>query len=405
MAKLQIKENHPIVIDKNQRIPGTEFFEMWNVGHLSNYKAQVPIFNVNNMHGLNAIIGYVMLVNSNVGKVLYRGQTKLYCGENGSYSDLLPSICHLNPEKNETMKAAKVRWINETKIKNELLDNRIQSVLDDPDLLKQVDHNFDCKDNNSSEAIKVVVESLLQHYGDSTRCMDFVDNHWIALWFGLHEWILNKDVESGTPQECFYKKRTLKLPKQLCQDSQAAMRQCFFNELKMNIGDTSISQSQDVVDKLLKKYSHKLAFAEDQFLYLILFVANTLPEHAVTHHTGVYSNPEMIVVDLRRALPSVFLRPGAQHGWTVKMKSKKKNKNRGDYSFAPNIVAILRIPLSLADELIGGALLSQENLFPPEDYDQGYRILLQRQELATKKKDNITNLDKAFQNMPITKYK
>ena len=113
----------------------------------------------------------------------------------------------------------------------------------------------------------------------------------------------------------------------------------------------------------------------------------------------------MTVVDLRRALPSTFLRPGSQHGWTVKMNSPKEFMNRGDYSFAKNIVAILRIPLCVADELIGGALLSQENLFPPEDYDQGYRILLQHQDLAVKKKDDLTELDKAFQCMPISKYK
>lgn len=61
----------------------------------------------------------------------------------------------------------------------------------------------------------------------------------------------------------------------------------------------------------------------------------------------------MTVVDLRRALPSVFLRPGAQHGWTVKMNSNKKNMSRGDYSFAKDVVAILRIPLSLADDRSG----------------------------------------------------
>lgn len=375
------------------------------MGYLPNYKAQVPIFNVNNMHGLNSIIGYVMLINSKAGKVLYRGQPKLYHGDNSEYDDLLPSICHIHPLKNETIKEAKRRWNKEIKEKNELLDKRIEAILDDHDLLNQVNYNFDSKYKNRNAEIQVVIESLLQHYGDSTRCMDFVDNHWIALWFGLYEWILSKDVESGTPLECFYKKRVLKLSKKDWQDSQAAIRQCFFNELKDNIGDTPISQSRYEMNKLLKKYTYKLAFAEDPCLYLLLFVANTLPEHAVTQHAGVYSSPEMTVVDLRRALPSVFLRPGAQHGWTVKMKSTKKNMNRGDYSFAKNIVAILRIPLNLADELIGGALLSQENLFPPEDYDQGYRILLQRQEFAAKKKDNLTNSDRAFQYMPISKYK
>lgn len=234
--------------------------------------------------------------------------------------------------------------------------------------------------------------------------MDFVDNHWIALWFGLYQWVSTKN-EIGMPVECFYKKRTLKLSRKDRLDSVSHIRCQFFNELKKATSSTSISESQSDVNQLIKNYSYKLAFAEDQYLYLLLFVADTLTEHETTQHSGIYSNSRMTVVDLRRALPSVFLRPGAQHGWTVKMNSNKKNMSRGDYSFAKDVVAILRIPLSLADELIGGALLSQENLFPPADYDQGYRILLQRQEQAAQKSENLTDLDLAFKAMPILKYK
>ena len=402
--KKQAEQKSPVVIDKHQNIPGTEFYKMWNIGLCPNYKAQVPIFNVYNMHGLNAIIGYVMLKNSSVGKVLYRGQAKLYCGDDGSYNDLLPSICHIRPSEDENKKEAKKRWNKEIHEKNKLLDIHIAAIINDTDLLKQIAYNFDYTDADNRAEIEIVIESLLQHYGSGTRCMDFVDNHWIALWFGLHQWI-SEQKESNSPVECFYKKRTLRLSRKAMQDAQAQMRQEFFVELKKASGEAPIAHSQETISKLLKKYSHKLAFAEEQFLYVLLFVANTLPEQETTQHAGVYSSPQMSVVDLRRALPSVFLRPGAQHGWTVKMKSSKKNMNRGDYSFAKNIVAILRIPLSLADELIGGALLSQENLFPPEDYDQGYRILLERQDLAMKKKENLTDLDKAFKCMPIAKYK
>lgn len=35
---------------------------------------------------------------------------------------------------------------------------------------------------------KLVVEAVLQHYGATTYCVDFVDNHWTALWFGLYKW-------------------------------------------------------------------------------------------------------------------------------------------------------------------------------------------------------------------------
>lgn len=106
MSEVEQKNCCPVVISKDQIIPGTEFYDMWNIGSAPDYKAQVPIFSVYNMHGLNAIIGYVMLINSNAGKVLYRGQTRLYCGENGRYNDLLPSFCHLHPVKGEELKGS-----------------------------------------------------------------------------------------------------------------------------------------------------------------------------------------------------------------------------------------------------------------------------------------------------------
>lgn len=138
MSEVEQKNCCPVVISKDQIIPGTEFYDMWNVGSAPDYKAQVPIFSVYNMHGLNAIIGYVMLINSNAGKVLYRGQTRLYCGENGRYNDLLPSFCHLHPVKGEELKAAKRRWNSEAKANVKSLDKHIEAIINDPDLLKQI---------------------------------------------------------------------------------------------------------------------------------------------------------------------------------------------------------------------------------------------------------------------------
>ena len=287
---------------------------------------------------------------------------------------------------------------NKVWLKLRVLDEN-NNIIGETGLLKPNEYNFDCSKEDNKAELRVVIESMLQHYGSSTRCMDFVDNHWIALWFGLYHWVATKN-EIGMPAECFYKKRTLKLSRKDRLDSVTHIRNQVFKKLATI--DTSSSESKKEVNQLIKNYSYKLAFAEDQYLYLLLFVADTL--HETAQHSGIYSSSRMTVVDLRRALPSIFLRPGAQHGWTVKMNSNKENMSRGDYSFAKDIVAILRIPLSLADELIGGALLSQENLFPPEDYDQGYRILLQRQEQSIQE-ENPTDLDLTFKKMPILKYK
>ena len=50
------------------------------------------------------------------------------------------------------------------------------------------------------------------------------------------------------------------------------------------------------------------------YMYLLLYVADTKGEN----FRGVYTGTETITIDLRKALPSVLLRPCAQHGWTVK---------------------------------------------------------------------------------------
>ena len=49
---------------------------------------------------------------------------------------------------------------------------------------------------------KIVVESMLQHYGVRTYCHDFVDNHWTALWFSLYE--LKKEREKGQSKKTNY---------------------------------------------------------------------------------------------------------------------------------------------------------------------------------------------------------
>lgn len=82
---------------------------------------------------------------------------------------------------------------------------------------------------------------------------------------------------------------------------------------------------------------------------------------------------ETYTIDLRKALPSNFLRPCSQHGWVVK--GKKTN-----YDYNSNISCVIRVNIELAKEMLGsGSLLSQANFFPDETIDQGYNILLERQ--------------------------
>ena len=104
-------------------------------------------------------------------------------------------------------------------------------------------------------------------------------------------------------------------------------------------------------------------------IYLFLYVADT---NAPCIH-GLYFGSDTYTIDLRKALPSTFLRPCSQHGWIVRGKGV-------EYNFNDNIVCVVRISVELANRMLGnGILLSQENFFPGAEIDQGYKILLERQ--------------------------
>ena len=123
--------------------------------------------------------------------------------------------------------------------------------------------------------------------------MDFVDNHWCALWFGLYKF--NAD---GT-----YSKRSDKTG----------------------------------------------------FLYIFLYLADTNGANI----RGLYIGDEVYTVDLRKAMPSYFLRPASQHGWVVRKKERKD-----DCDYKDNVLCVIKIKVEDADNWLGsGALLSQENFF------------------------------------------
>lgn len=113
---------------------------------------------------------------------------------------------------------------------------------------------------------------------------------------------------------------------------------------------------------------------EELYQYIILLAteySNECNGISITYNT--------ITIDLRSALPSTFLRPHAQHGWII-----RKNTHRPDdnYDLAKNVICIIRIRTDLVADWLGdGKLLSVENLFPSPAFDQGYDVLLSRNDL------------------------
>lgn len=118
----------------------------------------VPIYHADTPHAFNRAIGYARYKNSAAGTVLYRGQNKLY-------PSLLPSGARGG----------------KTAVSNQVFE----AVCSDAQLSKFLGlERLETK--GWREYNWMLIESVLQHYGANTYCMDFVDNHWCALWFGLY---------------------------------------------------------------------------------------------------------------------------------------------------------------------------------------------------------------------------
>lgn len=239
----------------------------------------IPIVETSCVHEFNRIVGYACHINAESGTVLYRGQTKCY-------PTLTPSGARAG--------------------KNPVSDTELDRICSDENALSYL--RLDLQEIDGwKEYRKLLLEAVLQHYSANTYCMDFVDNHWCALWFGLHEFKNNH----------YYKRKT------------------------------------------------------DEYLYVFLYLADT----AVPSINGVYIGSETYTVDLRKAIPSLFQRPAAQHGWIV------RKKQRGKSSLNERVIGIIKVKIEHAAEwLSDGFLLSEENFFPSFNIDDGYKMLLLWQE-------------------------
>lgn len=252
--------------------------------------ANIPVFSVGTIHEFNQLIGYVKYINASNGTVLYRGQPK-------DYGTLKPSGSR-----------------GQGCVSNDI----VSALAEDRDF-----QHYLGLDNAEVSGWKkyqeVIISAVLQHYGAKTNCMDFVDNHWCALWFGLH---------------------------------------------RFNPSARSYSRRDD----------------NDGLLYIYLYLADT---NCPSIH-GLYIGEDTYTVDLRKALPSYFLRPASQHGWVVCGRDAEKSS---DYS--ENVLCVLEIKVSDANAWLGdGKLLTADNFFPDYDIDDGYKILLTKQKRSGVYKDN-----------------
>lgn len=310
-------------------VPGTQYIGTWS-------GTKIPVFDVLNYDGLNSIIGYAKHLN-NDQMVLYRGQCKLY-------DSLLPSI------RRDIASASKKRAD---------LDNVINKLYNDEKLNDAMDWNKEVE--GWKLLMNTTYEAALQHYGVDTDCVDFVDNHWTALWFALHQY--DSDTRSYQRRKGAVAKDALL---NIDEDPLYYYDLTKLKKPKTKQKGKNYQEKVRVVEQEKKNYSER---NKKEQAYLFLYLAET----AVPEVRGLYLGEERYTVDLRKALPGIFIRPMAQHGWIVKAQNS-------DYDYKKHVLCILRLTVDMVDAFLGnGELLQENNFFPSPESDLGYRLFLTRQ--------------------------
>jgi FRG domain-containing protein len=153
-------------------------------------------------------------------------------------------------------------------------------------------------------------EAILQHYGIRTRWLDLVDNAWSALWFACHDAF----VTGHRGQYLHYEP----------------------------------SRAQEA--------------------YIILIQAGQeVPDPA---RPGCLATGRAELIDLRRAAPSNYLRPHAQHAYLAR-------STGAEMEMSEWVVGIIAVSMAQAREwTIRGPLSEARFFFPSPYYDGGYEKLL-----------------------------
>ena len=301
---------------------------------------EAPIFEIDSMHGLNQIIGHAKFTNRNFGQVFYRGQCKLY-------DKLLPSL---------------FRGCKKTSSVTGELRKTINLIITD----KQLSNDLKVS-TSEQELSEIKIEGILQHYGLPTRYLDLVDNHWVALWMGNNRYE-EKKIKN---KYCHFIHREVLFEDKECGIYTTHSRK--FKRISGLVGDKEcgIYTTSTNLDEL--------------YQYIILLAV----PYSTRNSEGISFSDNHILTDLRQALPSVFLRPHAQHGLVIR-KRVSGGTNVDDYDMASDVVGILKLRIDKVSRWLGdGQMLTQNNLFPPAGYDCGYDILLSRNDIFSRSKYQI----------------
>ena len=120
----------------------------------------------------------------------------------------------------------------------------------------------------------------------------------------------------------------------------------------------------------------KLLPNDDIYVYVLLMAmphATSVPEYGITQ------TEYFVEVDLRKALPSIYIRPHAQHALVIKKRVKHSDGSASYFDMSKQVVGIIKVRIDIADNWVGnGYLMTERNIFPSPSLDQGYNTLLMR---------------------------
>lgn len=349
MTAIRIRENYPI--SDNQFVGTHEFV---NNKDSAGAIIPIPIYEVNSMQGLNQLVGYTKFINRDYGYVCYRGECRLH-------PTLIPSLYRHSKKL--------------TNANNKLCEH-IRKIRKDLALSSELNLS-DCADKHAN----YVIEGMLQHYGLPTRFIDVVDNLWVALWMGQYKWKSTTNNKAKITYAHYFKRE---LPN--VELNRIAIK--LYDRWKNAIDYPTHPIPLTEIDTTIKSIYPNGIRESDLYQYIILLA---IPYADKSNSKGISVSKTHVLVDLRQALPSVFLRPHAQHGLVVKKRIGNPT-NIQQYDLATEVVGIVRIRLDKASNWLGnGTLLTQENLFPSPAYDIGYSILLNRTDIFTKQSYSITH--------------
>ena len=316
-------KSHIAKITPMMTIPDAKYIESYEFtsGNI------VPIFEAFSVYGFNRLVGYLKYINRKYANVYSRGECKLH-------PSLIPSLyrgssdLHADDKKIETISK---RFFSDPKISETLSLNILEP-----------------------ENSRYRIEGVLQHYGASTSFLDVVDNHWVALWMGLNDYIVKEQIEKYA-----------------------------------SFVERSIPSIERISGE--NEYQDPKKWVELLYQYVLLIA---VPYSDSNTNNGIGISDSVIEVDLRKALPSTFLRPHAQHGLVIKKNVSNSSPSAIDFDLSSNVVGIIRIRIDRAKRWIGdGELLTQDNLIPPPGYDPGYDLLLNKSELFRNSSLKITKYE------------